>query len=446
MGTVLDALILLLVAWGCVQFALVYFYGYRSPGSAKLRRPWWWRLRRSDDYSVFFLIACLNEEEVIGGTVRAALDECPDATVVVVDDASDDATSAVARRAGRDRLLLCRRELPVARTGKGAALNVGYAAILADVGRRRLDPDRVLVVVMDADGRLSPGAVGHVIDAFADPDVGGVQLGVRIRNRETLLGQLQDFEFWGIAALAQVARISSHSVSLGGNGQFTRLSALLPLGDSPWSDALTEDLDLAVSLLAAGWRLSSSPDAHVTQQGLEQLRPLIRQRTRWFQGHIACTRRIPELWRSNALPGVGFAEVTSYLLAPLVLVLPWSILFTWGAVEMVRFAVADPHGVVGGSTVPQRFGLLVAWYLLSFAPMLLGAFAYHRRSDAGLVRSIALAHLAVVGSYVTFIATWRALGRILLRRGGWVKTSRHREALSGSPEPPALAVASREAA
>jgi 1,2-diacylglycerol 3-beta-glucosyltransferase len=442
----LDALVLLMLAWGCAQFVLVFVYGYRSPGQASRPRPWWWRLRRREDYSVFFLIACLDEEGVIGGTVRAALDEHPSATVVVVDDASDDATSAVARDAAQGRIILCRRDLPVARQGKGAALNVGYASILAEVRRRRLDPDRVLVVVMDADGRLSPGAVVGAIDEFADPAVGGVQLGVRIRNRDTLLGRLQDFEFWGIAALAQVARMRSSSVSLGGNGQFTRLSALLPLGARPWSDALTEDLDLAVSLLAAGWRLSSAPGAHVTQQGVERIGPLIRQRTRWYQGHITCARRIPELWRSNDLPGLGFAEVTAYLMAPLVLVLPWSLLFTWGVVEIVRFAVADPGGVLGQSTMLQRAGLILAWYLLSFAPMLLGAVAYHRRSGAGLVRSLGLAHLAVLGSYITFIATWRAVGRLVVGRGGWVKTARHRETDGGIREPLALPVATRQAA
>ena len=35
----------------------------------------------------------------------------------------------------------------------------------------------------------------------------------------------------------------------------------------------------------------------------EQLGRLVRQRTRWFQGHITCSARIPEMWRSNQMPG-----------------------------------------------------------------------------------------------------------------------------------------------
>lgn len=435
-------MVLLLVLWGIVQFSLLIVYGYLAPspaepapeGEIELAAAGILKLEAADRFHVFFLIACLDEEAVIGDTVAAALREDPRSTVVVVDDGSDDDTAGEARRAGGGRLIVCRRTLPDARQGKGAALNTGYRALVAEVDRRGLDPERVLVVVMDADGRLSDGAVDRAIARFRDPTVGGLQLPVRIRNRETLIGQLQDFEFWGVSALAQVARIRSHSVSLGGNGQFTRLSALLPLG-SPWSDALTEDLDLSVTLLAAGWRLSSTPDAHVTQQGVEDLPALVRQRTRWYQGHIACARRIPELWRSNRLPGLGFVEVTAYLVAPLALVIPWSVLFTWGMVELVRFALDDPGAPLGPGALATRVAVLFRWYLLSFAPMIFAAFAYHRRSDSGVLRSVGMAHLAVLSSYVTFVATWRAVGRILLGRNGWVKTVRHVEAAPGPALP-----------
>ena len=96
---------------------------------------------------------------------------------------------------------------------------------------------------------------------FGDPKVGGAQLGVRIRNRRAnQLTAIQDCEFWGIAALGQLGRMRTRTVSLGGNGQFTRLTALQSIGDEPWSPALTEDLDLAVTLAIGGWHLTSTPD------------------------------------------------------------------------------------------------------------------------------------------------------------------------------------------
>jgi len=422
MADALSALVVLLLAWGAVQFVLVLVIGRQQ---SRLPRPA--SSCGGEDLTVIVLIACLDEAAVITGTV-ASIVEQPGVSVIVIDDGSDDDTGARALAAGGTQVTVSRRELPFARQGKGAALNHGYRQLRHDVEARGLDPARVIVVVMDADGRLSPGALPHVLDRFRDPLVGGVQLPVRIRNRGTLLTSLQDFEFWGVSALAQIARMRTHSVSLGGNGQFTRLAALLALGRDPWSDSLTEDLDLAVSLLVAGWRLTSTPHAHVSQQGVEHLGPLIRQRTRWFQGHMTCATRLPELWRSDALPGAPFVEVSAYLLGPLLLVLPWSILFTWGVAETFRrfattAAVVGPlHGPLG------RIAILVTWYLVSLAPNLAGALVYRRRTGASLVRCLALAHALIAFNYVTFLATWKAVARIARGQHGWAKTVRHVEA------------------
>ena len=431
MTSALGAFVLLLLIWGCVQFFWVLIFGSRQAARPEPALD----PDRLAGFSVFFLIACLNEEEVVAETVSRALQN-PGATVVLVDDASDDRTSALAVEAGGDRLILCRRELPWARQGKGPALNDGFDRLVREVHRRAIDPSRVIVVVMDADGQLSPGAVDHVLACFVDARVGGVQLAVRIRNRTSLLTKMQDFEFWGVSALAQLARVRSSSVSLGGNGQFTRLSALLGLGHDPWSTSLTEDLDLAVTLLVAGWRLSSTPSAHVSQQGVDHLSQLIRQRTRWFHGHITCSARIPEMWRSNRMSGPTFVETTAYLLSPLLLVLPWSVLFTWGLYRTACLAAGEPPIILWNNLMLSRLAVLFGWYLISFAPMLVAAIVYHRRSDAGLLRSFGYAHLAMLGSYLTFLATWKAVGRVLCGRESWAKTARTRESTTVATAPP----------
>ena len=69
---------------------------------------------------------------------------------------------------------------------------------------------------------------------FADPRVGGVQMGVIIGNAaDGLIPRCQDLEFVGFSHLAQAARDRIGSVGLGGNGQFTRLAALRSLGRPP---------------------------------------------------------------------------------------------------------------------------------------------------------------------------------------------------------------------
>ncbi|MBV8159294.1 MAG: glycosyltransferase family 2 protein, partial [Acidimicrobiia bacterium] len=391
-------------------------------------------------YDVYFLVPCLNEELVIGATVHRLLGE-GERRVIVIDDGSDDGTSTAARKAATEvgaphRLHVVSRRLPDARKGKGAALNAGLRCLLDDVGKRHLAPERVIVCVMDADGRLSPGAVEAALVPFADDRIGGVQLTVRIRNRNRLIGQFQDVEFWVISALSQFARTLTGSVSLGGNGQFARLTALQSLDGEPWTESLTEDLDFGVRLVAAGWRLTTTAGGYVDQQGVESYRRLLRQRVRWYQGHMTCIKRLPELWRSDRMSELTLLEVSSYLLVPWVIVLPWSVLQQWVLWQLVT---GSGRGVLAqglGSPV-ARIGYGVLWYTLSFLPNIVIGLTYARRTRAvSKPRAFALGHLMIAWNYIGYLAAWRAAFRMLRGQGGWDKTARTSEAapaLGGQP-------------
>ena len=433
MGAVIGGLTLYCIAIGMVQLSFLLGLGWSE--SRRMRRqqaepgpvhePWL-------PSAVFAIVPCLDEGFVIGATVDALLAASPLLRVVVVDDASDDDTGSAAAASGDPRVIVLRRELPEARLGKGPALNHAFARITELVDAEQLDDDEVLVLVMDADGRLSPGAIDQVADLFHDPHVGGAQLGVRIRNRRAnLLATIQDCEFWGIAALGQLGRVRTGTVSLGGNGQFARLTALRSVGEEPWSPALTEDLDLAVTLAIGGWRLTSIPDCWVSQQGLVEVRPLIKQRTRWFQGHMTtAVNRLGEVWRSPELSNLAVLEMTSYLLIPFLIVLPWSVLSQIGLYATARH-IAELGLPAGQTGLPGPRWLLplVIWYLLSFSPTVLCGFIYSRRQpDISLLRAIAFSHLLVLWNYVLFISCWLAVVRMLRGRTGWVKTVRLDEA------------------
>ena len=389
------------------------------------------RHRRS---SLYFLVPCLDEEVVIGETVRRLLAE-PGAVVLVVDDGSTDRTDERARAAARacgssDRLIIVSRSGVHSRQGKGAALNAAFPIMTADVSARGLDPAEVIVAVMDADGRLSDGAVVAALEPFDDAEVGGVQLIVRIRERSKLMAQFQDIEFWMISALSQFARSISGTVSLGGNGQFTRLSALHALAGEPWSRSLTEDLDLGLRLIEAGWRITTTPHTYVDQQAVDTLPRLLRQRTRWYQGHMGSIRRLPGLWRSDEVSQLAVLEVTSYLLVPWVIVLPWSILQQWIIYQIV---FGSGHGVfasgLGGLSWQVTYGIL--WYVLSFSPNLLIGIIYSRRTRAvSLPRALVLGHLMIAWNYIGYLAAWRALGRLVSHRDNWTKTTRTIEVVS----------------
>ncbi len=388
---------------------------------------------RRDRRHMYVLIPCLDEEAVIGQTVAALLGE--NTTVVVIDDGSSDRTGEVASAAGnRDEaggdVVALRRELPRAQQGKGAALNHGIAHVRRVVDVRGQDPHDVIICVMDADGILAERTLSHVMPLFDDPRTGGVQLGVRIRNRgRNFLTWFQDYQFWALAAVTQFGRNGSATVSLGGNGQFTRLAALDSIGGTPWSNSLTEDLDLAISLGVRGWHLRTTPHTSVDQQGVSGWSRLVRQRTRWYQGHMTAIHRTGEIWRSPHLSHLSALEMYCYLLVPWCLDLPWSLLFQYCLVcFLLRPNVRVLHHPRFARLNSSRFGWsanVAAWYLLCFAPAIATSLAYLRRDRrVGLARALLLGHSFVVMNYLSFLCAWRALFRILRKSTGWAKTSR----------------------
>ncbi len=416
----------IVVALGLGQYVSSFWIGMKQTPKARSRDA---KLESqtpdpADKFTMYFLVPCLNEEAVIGATITAALAQHANANIIVIDDDSEDDTVQIASSFDSNRVSVVERTLPEARLGKGKALNAAYKQVLQKVKDEQLDPTHVVICVMDADGQLSEGAVGKVLRLFDSERVGGVQLPVRIRNTGTLITDYQDLEFWGVSAVPQIGRSRVGTVSLGGNGQFTRLSALLGLEREPWTESLTEDLDLAISLAANGWWLDSTPDAWVSQQAVTSVKALVRQRTRWMQGHMTCAFRLRELWNSPWLSSLALAEMTTYLLAPITLILPWSILLHIGLYFAVTIFMGSPVFEIADSALITKLVLAFGMYALSFTPAYINGWMYHRRSGRGLIKSIALAHTFVFFNYVTFLATWKAAFRMLIGRKGWAKTRR----------------------
>lgn len=381
--------------------------------------------------NVVFLVPALDEERVIVPTVESLLQvEGARVLVLVIDDGSDDGTGALVASSFDDpRLHVLRRSLPAARQGKGAALNAGYQLVRRLVLTQGADPDRTIVAIVDADGRLPPGTVAAVRPYFRHRRTGAVQLQVRIRNRHQLIGRLQDYEFLLFSSITQTAREHLGSVGLGGNGQFTRLSALMTLGDEPWSDCLTEDLDLGLRLALGGWQNRFCSSVAVDQQGVDSVSKLIRQRTRWMQGHFQCWKLLPRIVRSE-LPTLTVLDLCYYLISPS-LALLGSIVYPLPLLVLVG-SVAWSSGSYLGSVDGLLY--LGALYLLSFGPVLALAFVYRRRSrDATMGQAIGLAHVLTLHSWVWYVAEWKAIVRLLRRRGGWAKTERAVELVVATP-------------
>src|SRR5687768_13907024 len=104
---------------------------------------------------VAVVIPAFNEERA----VAAAVESVPEFVdrIVVVDDASTDATSARASDAGDSTAMIVRH---VENRGVGAAIVTGYRAALDD----RCD----VVAVMAGDGQMDPADLPSLLDPIAD--------------------------------------------------------------------------------------------------------------------------------------------------------------------------------------------------------------------------------------------------------------------------------------
>jgi 1,2-diacylglycerol 3-beta-glucosyltransferase len=382
------------------------------------------------DLFFVFVVPCLNEELVVAASLdRLLAYPGRDLAVLVIDDGSDDATADIVERyADRDaRVQLLRRRSPNARKGKGAALNAAYRHLRSVIAGSGRDDDHVVIVVVDADGRLQPDALDTVAPLFGDPRVGAVQVGVRMYNRASgWLARMQDMEFLVFTEIFQRARQRHGNAGLGGNGQFVRLSALQSLGADPWTDFLTEDLDMGLRLQARGWRTGFTPTTYVSQEGLAALRPLARQRTRWYQGHLQCWYRIPELLRSRQISVGRLVDLMVYLISPVTVLLITLSLIAYLPRQAYLLATRWDATI---ATFRAHHGLLLWWYLLVFAVIPLIAYIYWRACqrttrDVTLPRAMLYALLFTGYAYVWLPVGWRATGRLLRGERSWAKTQR----------------------
>jgi cellulose synthase/poly-beta-1,6-N-acetylglucosamine synthase-like glycosyltransferase len=387
------------------------------------------RAQQGEDVAHFFsiIIPAHNEESVISETLQHIFNlDYPSELfeVVVVNDGSRDETDCIIREQQRLHPNLKLISIPSSNGGRGksVALNTGFADFLITWRGLGIKPrHRWIIGVFDSDAAPQKDMLKKVSFQFNDPDVGGVQTLVRIKNRKaSFLAKLQDMEFIAFARVVQCARNGfSGSVALGGNGQFVRASALdttaLKQMEEYWrNDSLTEDLDLGIRLLTNKWKNVYVDTSAVFQEGTETLPTMFRQRERWAWGTIQALGHFvlrPSYWKSKMSLKLKI-DISFYLfqiILPVLVTLCW----VWSALDLLGLASTTNY-------FPLVFTVANGF---SFIP-LFGYGLWKERAEYPAWQIVPLVFVAAAYTYHWIPCVMSALVKSLTRKPIWVKTPR----------------------
>ncbi len=391
------------------------------------------------DYLWIFLVPALNEGVTIADSV-ARLQEsvATHKVILVINDGSDDNTGEVLASIHDPDLFVLTRVPPNARVGKAAALNHAYQFVLSQVLNdprfAEFDADHVILGIVDADGRLDPEAPHYLPRHFDRDEVGGVQASVRIYNTDSWLTRVQHLEFGIFGGLFQLGRSNWGTAFMGGNGQFNRLSALQDIAtdEGPWSHFLTEDQELGLRLLRAGWKGEHDPDTFVAQQGLNSLRRLYRQRTRWMQGNLQVFTKVKRVYAYD-LVGIRRFDALITIILPVMQIIVGASLI----VAIVLF--------VGWRVAILPLGepvILALMLMLSMGPIGLGITSLGRGLGwRGVGRVLSVFPSYYLYTFVMWPVVARGLWAFLRGNKTWAKTDREQIApaptVVSRPRPPA---------
>jgi len=268
---------------------------------------------------VTVVVPAYNEEKVIIRTVQSLLSQRYPLEIIVVDDGSPDGTADVVAGAFQNNPRI--RVLRKPNGGKASALNLGVHEAKGEI-----------VVAVDADTVLAPGAIEALVGPLADDRVGAVAGNAKVGNRINLVTRWQAVEYVTSQNLDRRAfsLLNCITVVPGAVGAWRRQLVLDAGGFS--EQTLAEDQDLTLTLLRRGWRIAYADRAIAYTEAPDTLAGLSRQRFRWSFGTLQCAwKHRGALFRRRygalgfvALPNVWVFQLLFPFLAPVA-----DLLFVW---------------------------------------------------------------------------------------------------------------------
>ncbi|MBR1943038.1 glycosyltransferase family 2 protein [bacterium] len=296
--------------WGlAILIAAMFVYSIYMVLADKHRKR---KLRKNpqvinENYKPFvtIMVPAHNEAAVISATVENIMQlDYPNFEVIIIDDRSDDNTAQVMKKLEEEYAIVKAFIRPKdAFPGKSAVLNDAMQFAHGEA-----------VLVFDADARIDSDFLTKLVPNLEPEDVGAVQARKVISNRNVnFLTRCQDNEMT-LDTHFQIGRDAvKGAVELRGNGELIKVAALKDIGG--WNNyTITDDLDMSTRLHIKGWDVRFCPDAIVREEAIIYLKPLYRQRRRWFEGSVRrYLEQFGDVLKSKDMSLRASLDMTAYL-------------------------------------------------------------------------------------------------------------------------------------
>jgi cellulose synthase/poly-beta-1,6-N-acetylglucosamine synthase-like glycosyltransferase len=265
--------------------------------------------------SVSIIIPAYNEEKTIIKTIKSAIaSEYPEKKleVIVVNDGSKDKTYQVAKSFKHSRVKVFTKK----NGGKGSALNYGIKHSKGEI-----------IVTMDADSMVEPGALKLMVQRFADPKVMCTGPTVTVHKPRGILQRVQQIEYLlGVFLRKAFESMNAIHVTPGAFSSYRR--SFLKKHGLFDENNLTEDLEMALRIQANHYKIAYSPKSVVETNSPNTFNSLLIQRKRWYAGLVK------NLWNYKRLFSKKYGELG-------LIVMPMAILTIIFTVSLTTYLAID---------------------------------------------------------------------------------------------------------
>jgi 1,2-diacylglycerol 3-beta-glucosyltransferase len=160
----------------------------------------------------------------------------------------------------------------------------------------------------------------------------------------------------------------------------------------------------------------------VAQQGLTRLWPLLRQRTRWIQGHYQCWRHLAPVWRSRELGWRTKLDLSVYLMM-VVFVL---IVFTGMLISLLGWAgvLIPVNTSLSGITNPYLHNVIQLAVSIGPLAAFIAVYQFRAAAPPRWWELPAVGVLFAAYAYLFVFSQVWAWARMVAGHGSWAKTPR----------------------